>query len=73
MNLSSVPPWARRMSTIFVRYSFSISTTSSGSEASEIEVKPRMSEKRMVRSRRSPPRWTFSGWARMWSRICGET
>jgi hypothetical protein len=43
MNLSSVPSYLKIVSTISSKYSFSISTSTSGGVPSLIAVKPRMS------------------------------
>ena len=55
MYLSTVPPCWKTTSVISVRYSRSISATCSGSTFSEIDVKPRMSEKSTVTMRRLDP------------------
>ena len=61
-NLSSVPLCANTMSTMRVKYSFSMPTISSGCAASRRRsVKPRMSEKSTVISRRWPPSRASAG------------
>ena len=47
-NLSSVPLYLNRMSTITSKYSFKVLTISCGGRPSDIVVKPRMSENSIV-------------------------
>ncbi len=63
-NLSMVPRCAKTTSTIRVKYWFSCRTRSSASPLSESVVKPRMSEKSTVISRRWPPSTASVGLAR---------
>ena len=70
MYLSMVPSEARRMSVIGVRKPLSSAVSSVGFIFSDIEVKPRMSEKRIVALRRSPCQKSRSGFASIVSAIC---
>src|SRR6266545_4170695 len=59
MYLSRVPWFSETMiSVIGVRYSFRSSRRTCGSSFSEMDVNPRMSLNRTVRTRFSPPSWT---------------
>jgi len=62
MYLSTVPPYVKTASVITVRYSRRKVTTSSGVIFSDIEVKPRMSEKSTVMRRRPASRLASSLW-----------
>ena len=72
MYLSTVPLWRKTTSVMSVRYSFSISATTSGSIFSDSEVKPRRSEKNTVISWRAEPRFTPSPWRTISRRTSGE-
>ncbi|HBH00539.1 MAG TPA: hypothetical protein DDZ42_01265 [Candidatus Rokubacteria bacterium] len=53
--LATVPPFRKTISVISVMYSWSIATTSSAPTRWAMAVKPRMSEKSTVTSRRVEP------------------
>jgi hypothetical protein len=56
MYLSTVPPCRKTTAVMTVRYSRRKVTTSSGCIRSDMDVKPRMSEKSTVMRRRPAPR-----------------
>ena len=71
--LSSVPPDFSTSSVSGVCTEFRKATTCSADRVSEREVKPRMSEKRTVMSRISPPSASLEGSAASASTTAGET
>ena len=72
MNLSSVPPCSKITSTISLKYSLRSWATASGPMDSAIAVKPRMSLKRIVIGRRSPPSRMSPSWLRDLRRDVGR-